>query len=102
MAYQELQQRPQPSPAWGQSLETGQWTGCAPSVPAQKVHLNSLSAALCADAWSQLSGRETAGALCLLQDGCGGIGKHLAPQDNIHGVRILSEVVADAPDARDE
>ena len=32
----------------------------------------------------------------------GGIGKHLAPQDNIHGVRILSEVVADAPDTRDE
>ena len=44
----------------------------------------------------------TPGALCLLQDGGGGIGKHLAPQDNIRGVRILSEVVADAPDARDE
>ena len=44
----------------------------------------------------------TPGASCLLQDGGGGIGKHLAPQDNIRGVRILSEVVADAPDARDE
>jgi hypothetical protein len=48
------------------------------------------------------SGRATAGALCLLQDGGGGIGKHLAPQDNIRGVRILREVVADAPDARDK
>jgi len=44
----------------------------------------------------------TPGALCLLQDGGGSIGKHLAPQDNIRGVRILSEVVADAPDAGDE
>ena len=42
------------------------------------------------------------GALCLLQDGGGGIGQHLAPQDNIRRVRILSEVVADAPDTRDE
>ena len=40
--------------------------------------------------------------LGLLQDGRGGIGKHLAPQDNIRGVRILSEVVADAPDTWDE
>jgi hypothetical protein len=40
--------------------------------------------------------------LCLLQDGGGGIGQHLAPQDNIRGVRILSEVVADASDTWDE
>src|SRR4029434_9897918 len=44
----------------------------------------------------------TAGALGLLQDGGGGIGQHLAPQDNIRRVRILSEVVTDAPDTRDE
>ena len=43
-----------------------------------------------------------AGALSLLQDGSGGIGKYLATQDNIRWVRILSEVVADAPDTRDE
>ena len=42
------------------------------------------------------------GTLGLLHDGGGGIGKHLAPQDNIRGVRILSEVMADAPDTRDE
>ena len=44
----------------------------------------------------------TARALGLLQDGGGGIGQHLSPQDNIHGMRILSEVVADASDTRDE
>src|SRR5262245_9662257 len=44
----------------------------------------------------------TAGALGLLQDSGGGIGQHLTPQDNIRGVRILSKVVANAADTRDE
>ena len=42
------------------------------------------------------------GALGLLQNSRGSIGQHLAPQDNIRRVRILSEVVTDAPDTRDE